>query len=91
MSAVVVSVPTSYFAVTSEDGSFRIQHLPPGRYKMQLWYELASPDELESLSRNIDLDTSTLQIRATVHSSDLSVPHMNKYGQEYSFEKPKSY
>jgi len=91
MSAAVVAVPTSYFAVTSEDGSFEIQHVPKGRYKMAFWYELSSPAELASLGRDLDLDNDPVPIKVDVHSSDSSPVHLNKYGQEYPADKNKSY
>ena len=91
MSAVVVVVPTPYFAITSSDGSFQISHLPPGRYKMEFWYELASEGELASLTQNMEVNTGTAPLAVTLHSSDIAAQHLNKYGQEYPTEKPKSY
>lgn len=92
MSAAVVALRTPYFAVTAKDGSFEIGHLPPGRYKMEFWYELASEGELSSAAREIEVapgDNSPVSV--TIHSSDIPVEHLNKYGQQYSAEKPKSY
>jgi plastocyanin len=91
MSAAVVAVPTPYFAVTATDGSFQIGHLTPGRYKMELWYEAASEEELAALAQNVDVSVNNAPIAVTLHSSDLSAPHFNKYGQEYSPDKPKDY
>ena len=91
MSAAVVAVPTPYFAVTGSDGSFQIGQLPPGRYKMEFWYELASEGELGSLAQTVEVSADAAPTSVTLHSSDISAPHFNKYGQEYSPEKPKSY
>jgi plastocyanin len=91
MSAAVVAVPTPYFAVTAGDGSFQISHLAPGRYKMEFWYELASESELAALVQNVEIGTGGAPVAVTLHSSDVAAPHFNKYGQEYSPEKPKSY
>jgi plastocyanin len=91
MSAAVVAVPTPYYAVTSGDGGFQIGHLPPGRYKMEFWYELASESELAALTRNLEVTTGGAPIAVTLRSSDLPARHSNKYGQEYPAEKPKSY
>jgi plastocyanin len=91
MSAAVVAVPTPYFAVTGGDGSFQIGHLPPGRYKMEFWYELASEGELASLAQTVEISADVAPTSVTLRSSDISAPHFNKYGQEYSPEKPKSY
>lgn len=91
MSAAVVVVPTPYFAITSGDGSFQISHLPPGRYKMEFWYELASEAELASLSQNLEVNAGSGPLALTLHSSDIAAQHLNKYGQEYPTEKPKIY
>lgn len=91
MSAAVVAVPSSYFAVTSADGSFQIGHLSRGHYKMSLWYELSSASELDSVTRDLDIDTEAAPVEIELHSSDVGGPHLNKYGQEYPAEKSKSY
>lgn len=91
MSAVVVAVPTPYFAVTASDGSFQVPHLPPGHYKTEFWYELASEAELASLARDVTIDSENNQITVSLHSSDVPAQHLNKYGQEYPTEKPKNY
>ena len=91
MSAAVVAVPTPYFAVTANDGNFQIGHVPPGRYKIEFWYELASEAELATLAHHVEIDNDGAPIAVTLHSSDISAPHLNKYGQEYPVEKPKSY
>ncbi|MBZ5687615.1 MAG: hypothetical protein LAP86_21565 [Acidobacteriia bacterium] len=91
MSAAVVAVPTPHFTLTSEDGSFQIAHVPPGHYKMEFWYEMASEAELASLARELDIGPDTSAVSATLHSSDLPSQHLDKYGQEYPKDKPKSY
>jgi plastocyanin len=91
MSAAVVAVPTPHFALTNEDGSFQIAHVPPGHYKMEFWYELASDAELTSLAREMDIGPDTAPVSATLHSSDLPSQHLDKYGQEYVKDKSKSY
>jgi hypothetical protein len=91
MSAAVIAVPTPFFAVTTGDGSFQIDHLPPGRYKMELWYEHASDAELASVAREVEIGAATPRLDVTLHSSDIPAQHLNKYGQEYPVEKPKSY
>jgi plastocyanin len=91
MSAAVIAVPTPYFAITSNDGSFEIRHVPRGRYRMAFWYELSSPAELESLKRDVEIDGDAAEVNVDVHSSDIPTAHLNKYGQQYPAEKRKSY
>ena len=91
MSAAVVAVPTPYFALTNGDGTFQISHLQPGHYKIGFWYEMASETELASLSRDIEVSLENPPFAITLQSSDVPVQHLNKYGQEYAPELPKSY
>ena len=93
MSAAVVALQTPYFAVTGADGNFQINHLAAGRYKMELWYEMASESELTSLSHEVGVGAGQDPPPAaiTLHSSDAGAEHLNKYGQQYSADKPKSY
>lgn len=39
MSAYVVAVEHPYYAITDEKGSFRIDEVPPGTYKLKMWHE----------------------------------------------------
>jgi plastocyanin len=91
MSAAVVAVPAPYYAVTSADGGFQISQMPPGRYKMEFWYELASESELAALTHEVEVTAGGAPVALTLQSSDIPARHLNKYGQEYPAEKPKSY
>jgi hypothetical protein len=86
-----VAVPTPYYAVTGGDGNFQVSRVPPGRYKMEFWYELATEAELAALARDVEISAEGAPVVMTLHSSDNSEQHLNKYGQEYPAEKPKSY
>lgn len=39
MRAFVVAADTPWFAVTGEDGSFTLEGVPPGNYRLELWHE----------------------------------------------------
>ena len=43
MVAYVVVVPTPYFALTGNDGTFTIQNVPPGTYTLKTWSEDGKP------------------------------------------------
>lgn len=47
MSAWVVAFPHPYHAVTDEGGSFRMEEIPPGRYRVRAWHEELGSQELE--------------------------------------------
>ena len=39
MEAYVVTLPTPYFGVTAEDGSYRIEGVPAGMHTLKVWHE----------------------------------------------------
>ncbi len=47
MSAFVVVVDNPYFGVTAKDGSFTINNVPPGTYKLKTWHEKLRSEEQE--------------------------------------------
>ena len=51
MSAWVLVFGHRFFAVTEEDGSYRIDGVPPGTYNVVVWHELFGSD-----SRSIRVD-----------------------------------
>jgi len=84
MSAVIVVVDTPLFAVTKRDGSFAIEGVPEGEHKLMFFHERATQSTLEGLSRWITLSgTASLPPIAISETGYLSIPHKNKYGQDY--------
>jgi riboflavin biosynthesis pyrimidine reductase len=47
MSAFVVVLDNPYFGVTAKDGSFKIENVPPGAYKLKTWHEKLRSEEQE--------------------------------------------
>lgn len=39
MSAFILVLPNPYFTKTDSDGHFKIENVPPGRYKLAFWHE----------------------------------------------------
>ncbi len=56
MSAWIVTRDNPYYYLTAEDGSFVIKDIPPGRYKLALWHEGFSREELAALCTGIDVE-----------------------------------
>jgi len=91
MSAVIVSVPTPDFAISAPDGSFLIHNIETGAYDLHLW-TIGSGDNLSSAQVhrvtvgpfNTDLGSYTVQ------SSPLG-PHKNKFGKDYTLQRPQQY
>jgi len=92
MSAAVVVLKTPHFAITGRDGSFQINRVPPGRYKLEVWAEAAAEAELVSQTREVEIsagDNPPLSI--TLHASSVSKDHLNKYGEVYPPTKTEKY
>jgi plastocyanin len=92
MSAVVVVLGTPYFATTNKEGGFSIQNVPPGHYMLHVWNESALPAKLNELSREVqvaDAAKSLGTIRVPIAQS-ATMPHKNKYGQDYEPPSPNN-
>ncbi len=90
MSAVVISLDTPYYAVSSHDGNVAIPNVPAGRYVLQVWHEGSSPAALKAPKREIVVSGSqTSAGLLRVVEDEMPVAHKNKYGREYD-ESPAS-
>jgi plastocyanin len=92
MSAVVVALSTPHFTISTSDGNFVMQQVPPGQYKLEIWYEHATEDELTSLSREVKITPGDNKLPTIVlHASETPRHHFNKYGEAYPPDKPAKY
>jgi plastocyanin len=55
MAAVILVVPTPFFAVTNETGEFTLSGLPPGTYPLVCWHEL-SHSKIEETAQQIRVE-----------------------------------
>ena len=89
MSAVVIALETPYFGVSNQRGEIIIPHVPVGRYNLRIWDEVAVPETLNAMTREITIseDTSTLGVfRLPEVASQRG--HKNKYGRDYDPPAP---
>jgi plastocyanin len=86
MSAVIVVVNTPYFAVTGKDGTFQIEGVPKGTYRLAFYYERATDKTLESLSRTVLIRNEAEDLGSfnISQAGYLPIPHTNKYGKPYA-------
>jgi plastocyanin len=85
MSAVIVVVKTPWFAVTNAQGNFQIAGVPPGEYRLRVFYERAAADQLKALERKVTVEGTSLALPA-IAISEAGVPpaaHKNKFGEDY--------
>lgn len=55
MEAYVLVVDTPYFAKTAANGRARVEHVPPGKYRLKLWHPL---QRKETPQREIEIGTA---------------------------------
>jgi plastocyanin len=91
MSAVVITLDSNYFAVSDYSGHIVIPDVPEGSYQLNVWYELATPEELKTLTRVVPVSNSNVALGAIRirEVSDVKPPHKDKYGLDY-VPPPKS-
>lgn len=85
MSAVVVVVKTPYYGLSDSAGNVRIPSVPPGLYRLNVFYERCLPETLKSAAHDVavsDTSRSFGEIRLT-ESADVLKDHKNKYGRDY--------
>ncbi len=85
MGAVVVSLGTPYYAVSSADGTVAIHGVPPGRYRLNVWAENVAVERLNELGRVVAVGAQNIQL-GTLHmetSGDVMSDHKNKFGESY--------
>jgi hypothetical protein len=89
MSAVVIALSTPFYATSDTHGKIVVADVPPGRYRMHLWYEAALPEELNNMTREIMVSENTSNLGVlTLKVTNLAKAHKNKYGQEYEPPSP---
>jgi plastocyanin len=86
MGAVVISLSTPYYGISSRDGSIILHDVPPGRYRLHVWAENVSIDRLDALSHIVDTagpntDLGVLSLEVT---GSLMKNHANKFGESYA-------
>ena len=85
MSAVIVVLPSPFYAESNADGSFEISNVPKGTYRMAFYYEKATEQTLNALTRTVTVASATEDVGsiAISESGYLPIPHLNKFGKQY--------
>ncbi|MGA2144480.1 MAG: hypothetical protein ABSH49_05920 [Bryobacteraceae bacterium] len=85
MSAVIVVLDTQLFAITGADGRFEIAGVPEGEHDLTFFHERATQAALKSAGRRIAVSGDRVSIPPLSISEIgyLSIPHKNKYEQDY--------
>ena len=93
ISAVVVVVDTSYFALSDHAGRVVVANVPDGSYLMHVWYERSSAEELKALERVVTISDSTRSLESlqVIDTGDFKLAHKNKYGLDYTPQTNPAY
>lgn len=77
MVAYVVVVDTPWYARASDDGTFRLEGVPPGPGRLHVWHERSEEQVLEVHPRD-----SPVEVRLEITQPRVP-PHLNKFGRRY--------
>lgn len=92
MSAVILSLSTPYYAVSTPDGTLAIHNVPPGSYRLHIWSEDGQP--VAGLStKSIQVGEQSLHLEDIVLSRTISplINHKNKFGEDYPVTPASQY
>jgi plastocyanin len=83
MSAVVLALETNDYAISNRAGEATVANLPPGRYRVDFWFQNSSPELLSRLSRQINVAGNTEMETVVVPEVTITMNHKNKFGKDY--------
>jgi plastocyanin len=92
MSAVVITIATSLYAISNQDGRISLANVPYGRYVLRVWSEGMGPENEQPLTREITIaaDASSLGVIRVPEVNGQRMAHKNKYGREYDEPTPNN-
>ena len=90
MSAVVITMATPLYAVSSRDGQLSLAGVPYGRYMLHVWSEGMGPENEQPLTREITIaeNAASLGVIRVPEASGQRMAPKNKYGREYDEPTP---
>jgi hypothetical protein len=92
MSAVVITITTPFYAISTSDGQLSLAGVPYGRYTLHIWSEGMGPEYGQPLTRPITIgeNTSSLGVIRVPDANGDYIAHKNKYGRDYDDPTPNS-
>jgi len=92
MSAVVITLDTPWYAVSTGNGQVTIADVPYGRYQLHTWSEGIGPDSKGSPVREITVaeGSSSMGTIRVPAENGAHLAHKNKYGRDYDPPAPDS-
>jgi plastocyanin len=92
MNAVVITIATPLYAISTPDGQLSLAGVPYGRYRLHVWSEGMGPEDSQPPVREVTIaaNLSSLGVIRVPEVSGQSLAHKNKYGREYDEPTPKN-
>jgi plastocyanin len=81
MVAYVVITANRYYAQPGVDGSFAIENVPPGHYRLHAWHERIAAEVVKDVTVTA-AGAGDLQVELNARGYRWQ-PHKNKYGRDY--------
>jgi plastocyanin len=93
MGAVIVSLSTPYYAVSTAEGGVTLRRVPAGMYRLHLWAEDVMPASSQMAEREVLVESTDVQLgEASLQATnDAMAGHKNKFGDDYKSEPAKPY
>ncbi len=82
MVAYVLVMENRYYAQPGSDGSFTIDNVPAGRYRLHVWHERIPSEVVKDVTAGAAATLQDLQIALNAQGYKWQ-PHRNKYGRNY--------
>jgi len=85
MSAVVITLTTPLYAISSRDGELSLPSVPYGRYQLHIWSEGMGPENVQPQTREINIgeNATSLGVIRVPGTNGQRMAHKNKYGRDY--------
>ncbi|MBS1800428.1 MAG: hypothetical protein JSS95_11435 [Acidobacteria bacterium] len=92
MGAVVVSLRSPYYAISSADGTIVVHGVPPGKYRVETWAEQLQPASADEAERIVQIAARGVSLGDLIFvpGADPLAHHKNKFGKDYS-PQPNQY
>lgn len=91
MSAIVVVLDTTYYALARGRGTAEIPNVPPGKYILHVWDERSLPEDLSRLTREVSVSSEQPSLGIIrIRETEVVASHKNKYGRDYDKPTPSS-
>jgi plastocyanin len=93
MGAIVLSLSTPYYGISTASGAVAIHNVPPGSYRLHVWSEKAQSADPAEPEKIVQVGTTAVHLGDVMlqAAADPMDHHKNKFGEDYSPGHPNPY